>query len=134
MSCTHVFKSGKRKGKPCGKETTTSFCARHTPVVSTSPGQYLDTLDVLQFKFLQLNTTMENKAVILKRLRYLETLSSSSSEYQKNLNWLREALSFPYNKMINIPVALKSCSNKQVCDYVTNVYKKLDDYIYGRRS
>src|SRR6478609_6849992 len=111
MSCTYIFKTGKRKGKPCGKtcDSTnihggTAFCTRHTPIVSNgNPNQYMDTVDVLQFKFLSLDTTMENKAVIIKRLRYLETLSTSSTEYQKNLNWLREALSFPYNKVIKMP-------------------------------
>jgi len=94
----------------------------------------MDTVDVLQFKFLSLDTTMENKAVIIKRLRYLETLSTSSTEYQKNLNWLREALSFPYNKVIKMPVVIKSSSSKQVADYVTEVYQKLDDYIYGMQD
>lgn len=134
-SCTHIFKTGKRKGKSCGKETDgASYCARHTPIVSASPGQYLDTLDVLQFKFLALDTTIENKSIIVKKLRYLETLASSSTEYQKNLNWLREALSFPYNKMIKMPVVMKSSTNKQVADYVTDVYQKLDDYIYGMQD
>ena len=134
--CTHVFKTGKRKGETCGKDTDSggAFCLRHTPVVSVSPGQYLDTLDVLQFKFLSLDTTVENKSIIVKRLRYLETLATSSTEYQKNLNWLREALSFPYNKMIKMPVAAKTSSSKQVADYVTNVYQKLDDNIYGMQD
>lgn len=137
MSCSYVFKTGKRKGKPCGKpsDTSSGFCTRHTPIVSNgNANQYIDTLDVLQFKFLSLDTTIENKAVIIKRLRYLETLSTSSTEYQKNLNWLREALMFPYNKMNKIPVMMKSSSSKQVAEYVTDVYKKLDDYIYGMQD
>jgi len=136
MNCTHVFKSGKRKGKACGKATSedASFCNQHLPTVAAIPAQYMETLDVLQFKFLTLDTSNENKAVIVKRLRYLETLSASSTEYQKNLNWLREALSFPYNKMIRIPVAEKTCTSAQVSDYVTQVYNKLDNYIYGMQD
>ena len=77
---------------------------------------------------------MENKSIIVKRLRYLETLATSSTEYQKNLNWLREALGFPYNKIIKMPVLMKSSTTKQVADYVTEVYRKLDDYIYGMQD
>ncbi|CAM6054136.1 unnamed protein product [Sphagnum tenellum] len=64
-------------------------------------------------------------------MRYLETLSSSSTEYQKNLNWLRHALNFPYNKMVKIPVSIKTSSFKDVSNYVSSVYKKLDSYIFG---
>ena len=143
MNCTHVFKSGKRKGKSCGKEidNKSTFCTKHVPVLTTNPPRFLDTLDDLQFKLLALDTTLENKTVIIKKFRYLETLSTSSTEYQKNLNWLRHALAFPYNKMAKIPIAIKAgdsmvdgnldYSQKDIQKYVTSVYSKLDDYIYG---
>ncbi len=133
MTCSHVYKSGKKKGLRCNKETNSPFCARHTPLIQqNTPTQFLDTIDILQFKLLSLETTPENQTVIAKRFRYLETLPVSSTEYQKNLNWLRHALNFPYNKMIKIPVAMKNnVLNKDVSDYVTSVYTKLDSYIYG---
>lgn len=135
-TCTHVFKSGKRKGKPCGKPIDKGqHCSRHIPEVTpTRDERYLDTLDVLQIKFFALDTTMENKAVIGKKLRYLETLATSSTEYQKNLNWLREALSFPYNKMSKSRITYKASSSKEITEHVTDVYKRLDSYIYGMQD
>jgi ATP-dependent Lon protease len=133
MSCAHVFKSGKRKGLPCGRNTNNgnSYCAKHIPIISINSPQFLETLDILQLKYLALDTTAENKAIIVKKMRYLDTLSSSSTEYQKNLNWLRHALNFPYNKMIKIPVSIKTSNNKEISEYVTSVFEKLDGYIYG---
>ena len=141
MNCTHLIKSGSRKGQLCGKKCNSShamYCSKHaltitTSVATTNPQlAYLDTIDLLQLKLVNLETTIENQAVITKRFRYLETLPTASTEYQKNLNWLRHALNFPYNKTIKIPVAMKAGGlNKDVSDYVTSVYARLDSYIYG---
>lgn len=148
-SCTHVFKSGKQKGLICARETYGStHCSKHSQngkssspfgSGSSSSGngtQFLETLEFLQFKLLALDTTLENKSIIIKRFRYLESLSPSSTEYQKNLNWLRHALNFPYNKMIKIPVSIQSGSEKDtaVTQYVVSVYKKLDQLIYGMKD
>jgi ATP-dependent Lon protease len=137
--CKHKFKSGKRKGLLCGKLTVDNFsyCKQHAPFSSEllSTSMYvLDDLDVLRIKSLQLDTSMENKAVIMRRLHYLGNMVPTSTEYHKNLNWLREALRFPYNRTVNLPVAIQSNSEIQVSEYVSNVYKKLDQYIYGMRE
>lgn len=132
MNCAHVFKSGKRKGKMCGRDTNgNSHCTKHTPAVVSTHPPFLETLDVLQLKYFALDTSPENKAVIVKKMSYLNTLSVSSTEYQKNFNWLRHALNFPYNNMVKTPVSIKTSKNKDISDYVTLVYKKLDSYIYG---
>jgi ATP-dependent Lon protease len=134
MPCAYVFKSGKKKGSPCGKDCEGMFCRKHMPAISDGTSQFLETIDALQFKFLALETTMSNKSIIIKKFRYLETLSTSSTEYQKNLNWLRHALNFPYNRTIKTPVSVKNenvRAGKDVSDYVTQVYNKLDAYIYG---
>jgi ATP-dependent Lon protease len=60
---------------------------------------------------------------------------TSSSEYQKNINWLRHALNFPYNKIKKLPVDISDIDNDLKCEkiknYISNIYTKLDNYIYG---
>lgn len=132
--CNYSFKSGKKKGQVCGKNTNGLKCSRHTSTVNENPSSavFLDTFDLLQYKLLALDTCAENRNVIIKKFRYLETLTSTSTEYQKNLNWLRHALNFPYSKMVRLPLSMKlTGDNKDVTSYVTSVYKKLDDHIYG---
>jgi ATP-dependent Lon protease len=139
-NCTYVFRSGKRKNQTCGKEidSNKTFCSRHTPDIASDAPQFLETVDILQYKLLGLDISQENKAVILKRFRYIETLSTTSTEYHKNLNWLRHALNFPYTKMTKVPISVSNTNTekvtKEVSDYVKSVYTKLDSYIYGMKD
>src|SRR5947209_5199406 len=133
MNCAHVLMTGKRKGQLCGKKSDGGkFCYRHSPSVSSTMSgnsQFFETLEILQMKQMTLDTTIENKRIILKKFCYLETLAVTSTEYHKNLNWLRHALNFPYNKTVEIPVQYKSELSKENSDkiskYVTTVYDKL---------
>ena len=132
-NCAHVLKTGKNKDKSCGKPVPTEsplpYCSRHKP--ETTP-QFSDALESMQYKFIHLQTSQENKSIILRRFRYLETLNSTSTEYQKNLNWLRHALNFPYDKMINLPKEIKlDASNQVISKYVSSVYDKINKFIYG---
>jgi ATP-dependent Lon protease len=98
---------------------------------------------MLQYKLVALETSPTNKAVICKKFRYLQGLPPTSTEYLKSFNWLRHALTFPYNKCKELPVTLQQAGssdgnsaaelpfNADVAGYVTSVYKKLDAYIYG---
>jgi len=139
MNCAHVLVTGKRKGQICGKKTDRKYCSRHhlSPSSSSMSGnsQFFETLEILQMKQMTLDTSVENKRIILIKFCYLETLSVTSTEYHKNLNWLRHALNFPYNKTVEIPVQYKNDPSKEdtakISNYVTQVYDKLDSYIYG---
>jgi len=92
----------------------------------------LDTLESLKFKLDSLSTTSQNKIIITKRFKYIELLSNTSTEYQKNINWLRYALNFPFNIIKNTPISIDS-SIEDLSMYVLSVYSKLDDYIYGMK-
>ena len=110
MSCSYLFKSGKKKGQSCLKPCENIhniFCSKHTPDTTNSL-QFLNPLDVLKYKFLHLDTTANNKSVILKKLQYIDTLSPTSTEYQKNLNWLNYSLNFPYNKIHKLSISIVS--------------------------
>lgn len=147
--CIYVYKSGKQKGQTCALTNIAKeeYCKKHLkykkkedketqeaefPPLPSNSNTTFDTIEMLSFKLLTLDTTIENKIIITKRFRYLEMLPVTSVEYHKNWNWLRYALNFPYNKLINTPVTISGplC---EINDYVSNVYRKLDDYIYGMR-
>ena len=132
FSCPYVFKSGKRKGNVCGKVTSGKYCKRHSepPPAALSNSGTLDTIEILNYKLLTTDMTSQNKSVIMKRLRYVETLPNNSNEYQKNINWIRHALSFPYNAIKEVPITVEA-SPAEVSDYLKKVYSKLDNYIHG---
>lgn len=133
FSCAYIFKSGKRKDQMCGKVTPEKFCKRHRESVSmamTSVTGGMESLEVLHYKLSTLEMSPQNKGVILRRLNYGQSLTPSSNEYQKNINWIRHALSFPYNNMKEVPISV-SASPADVSKYINKVYGDLDDYIHG---
>lgn len=133
MSCRYILKSGASKGLACQKANTPGkeFCKRHAPKeIPKVPNTLPDTIEMLNFKLLTLDTTIENKMIISRRFRYLEMLPVTSTEYHKNLNWLRYALNFPYNSYVKSPVTDKD-SIEDISTYISSVYQKLDSYIYG---
>jgi ATP-dependent Lon protease len=151
-----VFKSGKRKGQLCNKECSGSFCSKHSGISSSTlsyslsntnlsktsvqidpinifNNNQIETLDMLASKLVPLETSPNNKNIITKRFLYIQTLSNTSSEYQKNLNWMRYALNFPYSQIIKMPVSIQDKIDDISC-YVSSVYSSLNDYIYGMKS
>lgn len=164
-TCVYVFKSGKKKDLPCSKPAQGLFCEKHkqlagaftapphqpTPTVnpiqiSLNTQTLPETLDSLYIKLLTLEMSSENKSVIEKRFRYTSTLNPNSSEFHKNVSWLKNALNFPYTKAIPLPVTCRAESvyidyntdisqrrraDENVIQYINDVYKKLDSYIYG---
>ncbi len=137
--CIYILKSGKRQGTQCGREVEKGpLCARHLatavrPVTSAAASHFIDSVEALQYKLLALETSAVNKTTICKKFRYLQQLPPASSEFQKTFNWLRHALSFPFNKVTKLPVSIPEAgsSTRDISKYVTSVYKKLDAYIYG---
>ncbi len=144
--CIYIIKSGKRQGSQCGREVESGpLCARHLatavrPVTSAAAAHFIDSVETLQYRLLALETTAVNKATICKKFRYLQQLPPTSSEFQKAFNWLRHALTFPYDKVMKLPVSVPEVTTsnsgqertaRDVSKYVTSVYKKLDSYIYG---
>lgn len=168
-TCIYAFKTGKRKDQLCGKSADGLFCIRHRqqhvsslledttnngtdsfPSFTITTGRTTpsanDTLDALYFRFMTLDLHKENKTVIENKFRYASTLNPSSTEYHKNVNWLKHALAFPYNKSIPVPVACEEESievsehavvpatittPQKVATYISDVYERLDSYIYG---
>lgn len=131
--CTKKIKSGKRKDELCDRvvEIGRDMCKIHTRYDTSDCN--IDTIETLEYKLKNLNTTRENKVMITKRFRYLELLPVTSPEYLKHTNWLRYALNFPYNSTVKVPVSINA-PLKIISKYVTDVYMKLDNYIYGMKN
>lgn len=169
-NCVYAFKSGKKKDQLCGKSAEGYFCDKHkqhlTSLMSHSIGapgvlpQHksiatastaqlpAETLDQLYLKLLSIQLTPENRNVIEKKIKYTSTLNNNSTEYHKNISWLKHALAFPYEKCIHVPVAcneasiaiekntrvsdiINTSSDPAVTEYISKVFDALDSYIYG---
>jgi len=134
-----LLKRGKRINEKCGKRCSGSFCKFHKskelPIKKKEETiiSNFDTLETLKFKLKTLDTIPQNRAIITKRLKYIELIPITSTEYQKNINWLRHALNFPYNVIKTIPIDMNTPIN-EISNYISGVYKKLDNYIYGMQS
>src|SRR5215210_7651124 len=155
-ACVYIFRSGKKKGQQCGKTTEGPYCDVHKarllkPIIRNVSIHETDSLESLHKKFLETNLSTDNKLVIEKKFHHTNSLKFSTAEFHKNLTWLRHALAFPYNKTIPVPVScepghLKIKHSKVVDfpsptlslsatnDYISQVYNKLDDYVYGMES
>ena len=80
----------------------------------------------LKYQILSLDTTDENKRIILQKLETLESLSTSSDDYPKCKEWIHCALSMPYNKYISINV-----KQGEYNKFIIDAKKKLDSKLYG---
>lgn len=135
-NCSFLLKRGKRINEKCGKRCSSSrFCKFHKikECKKDTMTSNFDSLETLKYKLKTLDTIPQNRDVITKRLKYIELLPVTSTEYQKNINWLRHALNFPYNVIKTIPITINTPID-DTSSYISNVYQKLDDYIYGMNS
>lgn len=145
-TCIHQFRSGVKKDQLCNKPCEGSFCTKHCGIKMSKESvnfvnndnnifnnNQCETLDMLALKLVPLETSPLNKSIISKRFMYVQTLSTTSTEYQKNLNWIRYALNFPYNKIVKIPVSIHD-KQDEISKYVSSIYKNLNDYIYGMQN
>jgi ATP-dependent Lon protease len=80
----------------------------------------------LRFKLLSLNTTIENKIVILRKYEELLHLEKNSSEYGKLFKWITTITYIPFGiyKEINY-------KNKGISNFLNDIKIGLDKNIYG---
>ena len=80
----------------------------------------------LRFKLLSLNTTIENKIVILRKYEELLHLEKNSSEYGKLYKWITTITYIPFGiyKEINY-------KNKGISNFLNDIKIGLDKNIYG---
>lgn len=148
--CNYVFKRGIKKGKTCN--VINCSIHRHLKCNIPAPIQVLNTntntnnLDgidkiikkrlviedhnnIIKQKILELDTTNDNKAVIIKHFQNLRKLDSSTSEYYKNQIFIDHALSVPWNNYYNIHNRI--CDDESIKSFIDNIKNEFDKNIFG---
>lgn len=75
-----------------------------------------------------LDAPVETKVVLYNKYKELnDVLHKESDEYSKNYTWLQNALQIPYNN-------IRPLNTGSVCDFLTNVYNKLNQEFYGMQK
>lgn len=129
--CTYVFKKGTKKGQICNDICLdkSSFCQKHQgqqQITIIRPPIIVE--ETLKQKILNLDTTAENKAVILRHYTNMKKLDSNSTEYYKNQIFVDLSLSYPWNKNFEINAILKDTNIKSFLYYIKTSF---DQHIYG---
>jgi len=90
--------------------------------------QFKSFKEPLRFKFLSLNTTIENKIAILRKYEDFMKLSTFSSEYSKLGKWISSVSQLPLGiiKEIN--------KDKDIQKFLKNIQTNLDKVIYGHKE
>ena len=83
----------------------------------------------LQYKILQLQTSIQNKKTIYSRYKELKEMSSKDEEKGKLKNWLNWAISIPHDNIKTFPYSSKN----QLTDFLLHISKTLDKEIYGMK-
>lgn len=86
----------------------------------------------LENKILNLDTSIENKAVIVKHAKVLKKLDFTSSEYYKNQLFVENAMSIPWNKYYNISEIYND--EKDIETFLKNIKAEFDKEIYGMEN
>ena len=152
-NCKHIFKKGKRKNEICNKkvESGSEFCVLHKtqtqPIITQQPPKInsniivkinnqtrkLTAEELLKEKIMNLNTTYDNKLVILKHWTNLKRLDSQSVEYYKNQVYIDLALLYPWNNFFNIRNFLEK-SELSVKNFLILLKSRLDNEISGMEN
>jgi ATP-dependent Lon protease len=131
--CKYIYKRGVNKGELCNEITSSSsYCIKHEKKMQKELQSAtiikVETTDNFKKKILSLETTLDNKTVILKHYNNMKRLEPNSTEYYKNQLFVDLAISFPWNKKFDINVFLKETSIKT---FITFIKQSFDDNIYG---
>lgn len=82
----------------------------------------------MQYKILQLETSIEVKKVIYSRYKELKSMSSNDDEKGKLKHWLNWAISIPHNKIKTFPF-----SKNKLTQFLRHVSSVLDKELYGMK-
>jgi ATP-dependent Lon protease len=129
-----MFKRGNRKGQLCNDICVlkSDFCIKHnlSPPIIKLPvvNERLVTEESKKQQILSLDTSNENKGVILKHYYNMKKLDPNSTEYYKNQLFVDQSLAFPWNKIFNINDVLQKVDVKVFIAYLKTC---LDEQIHG---
>lgn len=83
----------------------------------------------MQYKILQLETTIEVKQIIYSRYKELKSMSSNDDEKGKLKNWINWAISIPHNRIKIFPF-----STNQLTHFLRHISSVLDKELYGMKK
>lgn len=87
-------------------------------------------VEPLRFKFLNMNTTINNKLALLSKLDQLNRMSPCSSEFFKLNNWITGASNIPFGIYKNLPLT-KHDKVENISKYLQSIKEEIDKNIYG---
>lgn len=126
--CNYIFKKGKKRGLVCNNDSNENIlCNLHTSNKNKEKENILQE-DSLKKKILSLDTSVENKTVILKHYNNMKKVDPNSTEFYKNQIYIDYALNYPWNKIFNINSFLKNTNVKSFLYYIKSSF---DKEIYG---
>ena len=160
MTCSYIFKKGKNKGQLCNElcEKDSKYCIKHGSVDIINPSSTKidfnktkekktksadDSIDQLIFKkitrednlkqkIIELNTSIENKTVIIRHYNNMRQLDVNSSEYYKNKIFVDLSISYPWNKFFDINDVIQNDIHKNsIRAFILYLKSAFDKYIYG---
>lgn len=83
----------------------------------------------LQYKILQLNTSINNKQIIYSKYKELKNMSSHDEEKSKLKNWINWVISIPHDEIKIFPY-----SKSQLTNFLRQVSITLDKELYGMKQ
>lgn len=138
MICQHIFQKGKLKGTLCNKVG----CKKHKIKTEKLIMDKLSSQDDIKKQILELNTTIENKSVIMKNFLSIQRLDSTSTEYYKAQSYIDQSIMIPWNtfydlrKHIGLDISNDTLTyhvqNKLLIKkFIESIKSEFDKHIYG---
>ena len=87
----------------------------------------------LKYKILESDISEEMKTQILEKIKNYESLSSSSSEYQKMSKYIKGLEKIPFGIYSKLPISQKS-EKKKIQKFFTTLKNNLSDCVYGQEK
>lgn len=141
--CTYVFKKGPKKGSVCniinclqhGNTGNTSNFSKDREekvnIILDVVTKRLKKEEDIKTKILNLDTSIDNKVVIVKYYQNLKKLDFNTTEYYKNQIFIDNCLSIPWNKYYKIKDNMK---NLYVKEFIEKIKSEFDKEIHGMEN
>jgi len=94
----------------------------------------LENFDILNkplyFKVLETGLSMHEKAIVLKKIKTLESIDPSQGEYSKLTSWVTKLLTVPFGKYTNKPIT-NDDNKSTIKKYLSHIRETMDNAIWG---
>ena len=87
----------------------------------------------LYFKILELDLSMHQKSIILKKIKTLENMDPSQNDYVKLNNWVTKLMSVPFGVYSNRPVTVND-DKRTVRQHLNHIKETMDAAIWGHEN